>query len=205
MMKQNVSIYQNNNGEEEIPTDPQITSPAHPSFTDPYLHDHILSTSDTEKPKVPLPSASNSNYSTKICLNTQLHTTSSITRGIPSVLPLTNSNIPHTHTVVCYSSTCTTDQYITGSCNNSNPINHSIHTPAKPMHSEEMSFHDLSKETNVLSPANEIHQSLEHSKTAAREHKALLQEDPVLQDSSREATEFLIQNLAANVKKTFKK
>ena len=30
MMKQNVSIYQNNNGEEEIPTDPQITSLTHP-------------------------------------------------------------------------------------------------------------------------------------------------------------------------------
>ena len=142
-MEQSALISQNQIGEEEILTDPQITSPTHPLFTDPYLHDHILSTSDTEKPKVPLPSASNSNYSTKICLNTQLHTTSSITRGIPSILPLTSSNIPHTHTVVCYRSTCTTDQFITGSWNNSNPINHSIYTPAKPIHSEGMSFHDL--------------------------------------------------------------
>ena len=203
MMEQNELIYQNNIGEEEIPTDPQITLPTHPLFTDPYLLNHIVSTSGTEKPKVPMPSTSNSNYSPKICLNTQLHTTSSITRGIPSILPLTSSKIPHTHTVVCYSSTCTTDQFIAGSCNNANPINLPIHTPSRPMYSEEKSFYDLSEETNILSPANEIHQSLEHSKTAAREHRAILPDEPDLQDPSREATEFLIQSLARNVRDMF--
>ena len=40
-MEQNISIYQNNIGEEEITADPQITSPTHPLFTDPYLHNHV--------------------------------------------------------------------------------------------------------------------------------------------------------------------
>ena len=33
-MKQSVLIYQNNIGEKEIPTDPQITSPTHPLVTE---------------------------------------------------------------------------------------------------------------------------------------------------------------------------
>ena len=33
-MEQNVSIHQNNIGEEEILTDPQITSPTHPLVTE---------------------------------------------------------------------------------------------------------------------------------------------------------------------------
>ena len=147
-----------------------------------------------------MPAASSCHSSPKVCLNTQPHTMNSITRGIPSILPLASSNIPHTHAVVCYSPTCITNQCITGSCNNTYPINLPIHTSAKPRYSEEKSFHDLSKETNVLSPTNEIHQSLEHSKTAAREHKALIPEEPDLQGSSREATKILIQNLAHNVK-----
>ena len=163
----------------------------------------ILSTSDTERPKVPMPTASNSHSSPKVSLYTEPKTMNSITRGIPSILPMASSNIPHTHTVVCYSPTCITNQLTTGSCNNTYPINLPIHTSAKPRYSEEKSFHDLSEETNVLSPTNNIHQSLEHPKTAAREHKALIPEEPDLQGSSREATEILIQNLAHNVKEIF--
>merc|ERR1712240_14825 len=163
----------------------------------------ILITSDTERPKVPMPAASSCHSSPKVCLPTQPHTMNSITRGMPSILPLAPSNIPHTHTVVCYSPTCITDQFITGSCNTTYPTNLPIYTSAKPRYSEEKSFHDLSKETNKLSPTYETHQSLDHFKTAAREHKALFLEEPVPQDSSREGTTFLIQNLAHNVKDMF--
>ena len=69
----------------------------------------ILSTSDTERPKVPMPAASSCHSSPKVCLNTQPHTMNSITRGIQSILPLASSNIPHTHTVVCYIPTCITN------------------------------------------------------------------------------------------------
>ena len=150
----------------------------------------ILSASDTERPKVPLPAASNSHSSPKVCFDTQPHTMNSITRGIPSILPLASSNIPHTHTVVCYSPTCITDQFITGSCNNTYPTNLPIYTSAKPRYSEEKSFHDLSEETNKLSPTYETHQSLDHFKTAAREHKALILEEPDLQGSSRKLLKF---------------
>ena len=127
----------------------------------------------------------------------------SITRGLPSILALALSNIPHTHAIVCYSPTCISDHFITGSCINTYPTNLPVYTSVKSRYSEEKSFHDLSEETNKLSPTNEIHQSLERSKTAAREHKALLPEETNLQGSSRETPEFLIQNLAHDVKDMF--
>ena len=41
-MDQNVSIYQNNIGEEETPTDPQITSPTHPLVTESLFQSNEL-------------------------------------------------------------------------------------------------------------------------------------------------------------------